>query len=63
MKRGIVKFFNKSKGFGFIKVEDTDEEIFFHVSGIIEEVQDNDEVVFEITEGRRGMNAINVKHA
>lgn len=63
MKRGTVKFFNHSKGFGFIKVEGTDEEVFFHISNVKEDVQENEEVVFEIQEGKRGMNAVDVRPA
>jgi CspA family cold shock protein len=60
MKKGIVKFFNESKGFGFIKAE-SGEEIFVHVSGLKNEVRENDEVTFDLEEGKRGMNAVNVK--
>lgn len=61
MKEGKVKFFNKTKGFGFIKEADTDKEYFVHVSGLIDEIQDEDEVKFELKEGRKGMNAVNVE--
>jgi cold shock protein len=63
MKRGTVKFFNHTKGFGFIKVEGTDEEVFFHISKVKEEVQENELVEFEIQEGARGLNAVNVRPA
>ena len=59
--KGKVKFFNDQKGFGFIKLENTDEDIFVHVSGLIDEVSEDDEVVFDITEGRKGPNAVNVR--
>ena len=59
MKKGIVKFFNETKGFGFIKAEDG-EEIFVHVSGLKNNIQENDEVTFDIQEGKRGLNAVNV---
>lgn len=59
MKRGTVKFFNETKGFGFIKAENG-EEIFVHVSGLKNEIQENDEVTFEVEKGKRGMNAVNV---
>lgn len=62
MKKGTVKFFNATKGFGFIK-EDGGNEIFVHVSGLKEEIQENDEVVFEVAEGRKGLNAVNVRLA
>ena len=61
MKTGIVKFFNVSKGFGFIKVDDSDQEVFVHVTGLIDQIREDDKVTFEITEGRKGLNAINVK--
>lgn len=59
MKRGTVKFFNETKGFGFIKAENG-EEIFVHVSGLKNEIQENDEVTFEVEKGKKGMNAVNV---
>lgn len=61
MKQGKVKFFNNSKGYGFIKDSETDEEYFTHVSGLIDQINEGDEVTFELTEGRKGLNAINVK--
>lgn len=63
MNRGIVKFFNNSKGFGFIKEDETDKEYFVHVSGLIDEVKENDEVTFDLKEGKKGMNAVDVKLA
>ena len=62
MKKGTVKFFNETKGFGFIKAENG-EEIFVHVSGLNNEIRENDEVTFDVQEGRKGLNAINVKLA
>lgn len=62
MKNGVVKFFNEVKGFGFIKGEDG-QEIFVHVSGLKEEIRENDNVVFEVQEGKKGLNAVNVKLA
>lgn len=61
MKKGIVKFFNSTKGFGFIKENDTNEEFFVHVSGLVHEIRENDEVSFEVQQGKKGMNAVNVK--
>ena len=59
MKKGTVKFFNESKGFGFIKAEDG-EEIFVHVSGLNNDIRENDEVTFEVQQGKKGPNAVNV---
>ncbi len=63
MKQGTVKFFNETKGFGFIKDNETNEEYFVHASGLIDQVNEDDEVSFELKEGRKGMNAVNVKLA
>ncbi|MGN6646991.1 MAG: cold-shock protein [Cytophaga sp.] len=60
MQKGIVKFYNSSKGFGFIKPEDLNEDIFVHSSGLIDNVRENDQVTFEVENGKKGMNAINV---
>lgn len=62
MKKGTVKFFNETKGFGFIK-EDNGPEIFVHVTGLKTEIRENDEVVFEIEQGKKGLNAVNVSLA
>jgi CspA family cold shock protein len=61
MNKGTVKFFNESKGFGFITEEGTEKEHFVHVSGLIDEVRENDEVEFDLQDGRKGLNAVNVK--
>ena len=61
MNKGTVKFFNESKGFGFITEEGTNKEHFVHVSGLIDEVRENDEVEFELQDGRKGLNAVNVR--
>ena len=61
MKKGTVKFFNESKGFGFIIDEDSKKEYFVHVSGLIDEIKEGDEVEFELKEGKKGLNAVNVK--
>jgi len=61
MKTGKVKFFNETKGFGFIVEDDSNEEHFVHVSGLIDEIKEEDSVEFELKEGRKGMNAVNVK--
>lgn len=59
--QGTVKFFNTEKGFGFIKPQNGSEDIFVHVSGLIDEVKENDQVEYEEQQGRKGINAINVK--
>jgi CspA family cold shock protein len=59
MKKGTVKFFNEAKGFGFIKGENG-EEVFVHVSGLREEIRENDQVTYETQEGKKGLNAVNV---
>jgi cold shock protein len=63
MNTGTVKFFNDTKGFGFVKEDETGTEYFVHVSGLIDEVNENDKVTFELEEGRKGLNAVNVKLA
>ncbi len=63
MKNGVVKFFNETKGFGFILEEGTGKEIFVHVSGLKEDIRQNDNVTFEVQEGKRGLNAVNVRLA
>ena len=60
MKEGKVKFFNYSKGFGFIEPADGTEDIFVHQSGLKEEIRENDEVTYDVEQGRKGMNAVNV---
>ncbi|MCK9399570.1 MAG: cold shock domain-containing protein [Bacteroidales bacterium] len=61
MNTGTVKFFNDSKGFGFIKDDASDKEYFVHVSGLKDEIKENDKVTFELQEGKKGLNAVNVK--
>jgi CspA family cold shock protein len=63
MKNGTVKFFNESKGFGFIKDESSGQDIFVHSSGLTENIRENDNVVFEVEQGKKGLNAVNVKLA
>lgn len=62
MNKGTVKFFDNAKGFGFIKGEDG-QDVFVHVSGLIDNINDNDEVTYDMQEGKRGLNAINVSLA
>ena len=61
MNKGIVKFFNETKGFGFITEEGADKDHFVHVSGLIDEVREGDTVEFELEEGKKGLNAVKVK--
>ena len=61
MSKGTVKFFNESKGFGFIVEDDTNKEHFVHVTGLIDEVREGDIVEFELKEGKKGLNAVDVK--
>ena len=58
---GIVKFFNDSKGYGFITEEGVEKDHFVHVTGLIDEIREGDEVTFDLQEGNRGLNAVNVK--
>ena len=61
MSKGTVKFFNESKGFGFITDDESKQEYFVHVTGIIDEIREGDAVEFELAEGKKGLNAVNVK--
>jgi CspA family cold shock protein len=61
MKQGTVKFFNGTKGFGFVTDDEDSTEYFVHVSGLIDEINEGDKVEFELQEGRKGLNAVNVK--
>jgi len=60
MTTGTVKFFNETKGFGFIKEDNTENDIFVHASGLIDSIDEGDKVKFETTEGKKGVNAIDV---
>ncbi|MFI5150820.1 MAG: cold-shock protein [Bacteroidia bacterium] len=60
-KKGTVKFFNEDKGFGFIKEEGSDSDIFVHVSGLKDQIRQNDMVTFDVEEGKKGLNAVNVQ--
>ncbi|MHA7058116.1 cold-shock protein [Aquimarina sp. M1] len=61
MNKGTVKFFNDSKGFGFITEEGSNKEHFVHISGLVDEIREGDVVEFDLQEGKKGLNAVNVK--
>lgn len=61
IRKGRVQFFNDGKGFGFIKDDETFEEYFVHISGMIDDCREGDKVIFELERGQKGMNAVNVK--
>jgi CspA family cold shock protein len=63
MSNGTVKFFNDSKGFGFIKEENSTKEYFVHSSGLQDSIKENDQVTFDLEMGKKGLNAVNVKLA
>jgi cold shock protein len=63
MNKGTVKFFNESKGFGFIKDSNSANEYFVHSSGLKDNITENDEVTFDLQQGQKGLNAVNVKLA
>ena len=60
MKKGVVKFFNNEKGFGFIVDEESKEDVFVHKTGLVDNIQEDDTVEFEVEHGQRGLNAVNV---
>ena len=61
MNEGTVKFFNTTKGFGFITPSDKSEDVFVHHTGLVHEIRENDKVVYELVQGKKGINAVNVK--
>ncbi|MFC6101124.1 cold-shock protein [Olivibacter domesticus] len=63
MQKGTIKFFNESRGFGFITLQSSENEIFVHISGLIDKVRENDEVVFDVVQGPKGLSAVKVKIA
>lgn len=63
MNTGTVKFFNASKGYGFIKNNDNGQEVFVHVTGLIDQIAQDDQVTYDVEEGRKGPSAVNVKKA
>ena len=60
MKTGVVKFFNQAKGFGFIKEDGANKEIFVHANDLKDRIQENDRVQYEEVQGKKGPNATNV---
>lgn len=63
MFKGTVKFFNETKGFGFIVDSASGQEIFVHVSGLVDKIREGDTVTFETQRGKKGMNAVDVQLA
>ncbi|HEY9194659.1 MAG TPA: cold shock domain-containing protein [Mucilaginibacter sp.] len=61
MMQGTVKFFNESKGFGFIVPTNGGPEVFVHASGLIDTIRENDSVTYDVEQGKKGLNAVNVK--
>lgn len=61
MKEGTVKFFNEAKGFGFIKVNDTDQDIFVHSTNLIDNIREDDKVQFDVEQGEKGLSAVKVR--
>jgi len=61
IRTGRIDFFNDSKGFGFIKEKDTQEKYFVHINGLLDDVKEGDNVVFELERGLKGLNAVRVK--
>ena len=60
-EKGTVKFFNVSKGFGFITPSNGGQDVFVHSTGLIDQIRENDKVEFEVENGKKGLNAVNVK--
>ena len=63
MKEGTVKFFNNAKGFGFININDSEEDVFVHSTNLIDEIKENDQVTFEVEKGEKGLSAVKVRLA
>jgi len=63
MQEGTVKFFNVTKGFGFITPSNGGQDVFVHNSGLINDIRENDNVTFDVENGKKGINAINVRVA
>ncbi|KMQ62666.1 cold-shock protein [Chryseobacterium sp. DT-3] len=63
MQQGTVKFFNDAKGFGFITPSNGGQDVFVHTSGLINDIRENDVVTFDLENGKKGVNAVNVRVA
>lgn len=63
MTEGIVKFFNTVKGFGFISPVNGGEDVFVHSSGLLDDIREDDKVLYDVAQGKKGVNAVNVKRA
>ncbi|WP_159635053.1 MULTISPECIES: cold-shock protein [Sphingobacterium] len=63
MQQGTVKFFNETKGFGFITPNDGGQDLFVHNTGLMDNIRQNDNVTFNVEQGRNGLNATNVRIA
>ncbi|AZA50305.1 cold shock domain-containing protein [Chryseobacterium carnipullorum] len=63
MQQGTVKFFNDAKGFGFISPSNGGQDVFVHMSGLVDTIRENDIVTFDLQNGNKGVNAVNVKVA
>ncbi|HLT50017.1 MAG TPA: cold-shock protein [Aequorivita sp.] len=61
MKEGTVKFFNEAKGFGFIKVKDSEQDIFVHSTNLIDNIREDDKVQFDVEQGDKGLSAVKVR--
>lgn len=60
-REGIVKFYNETRGFGFITIKDTEEDIFVHATNLVEKIRENDNVQFNVEQGKKGPSAVNVR--
>jgi len=61
MQQGKVKFFNETKGFGFITPDDGSQDVFVHATGLIDKIRENDRVSYEVQDGKKGLNAVDVR--
>ncbi|MAJ50935.1 MAG: cold-shock protein [Flammeovirgaceae bacterium] len=61
MSSGTVKFFNNTKGFGFITPDEGGKDVFVHQTGLTEEIREGDKVSYDVQDGQKGLNAVNVK--